>query len=155
MNVPSVAGALENVTVSPITNPFVLPMVKFKGFVDVAPVVTFPVTDAFEISVPIGIAAYGQLPMVREEFVMTEATLNVPNPEIFTGKFVPENPLVFANGMVRAVGVNRVDVTVFCVTAVGRLVGKVPLYKTVTAFPETLKTFEVPKVVWDGVKVTF
>jgi hypothetical protein len=45
--------------------------------------------------------------------------------------------------------------TTFWVTAVGRLVGKVPLYTNVTAFPETLKTVEVPNVVWDGVNVTF
>jgi hypothetical protein len=115
--VPSVAGALENVTVSPSTKPFVLATCTLRGFTDVTPTVAFPVmfpaTVAFEMSVPAGMEAYGQLPSVRYEFVATDATLNVPRPAIFTGKFVPAKPVVFANGTYTAEGVNRDVVTVF------------------------------------------
>ena len=101
VRVPRDATEGVTVTVSPITKPFVLATVKFTGFVDVAPVVTFPAAVAFEIRVPAGIDTYGYGEMVKDEFVTKATTLYVPKPAIFTGKFAPEKVDVFAKGIVR------------------------------------------------------
>jgi hypothetical protein len=101
VRVPRDATEGVTVTVSPITKPFVLATVKFTGFVDVAPVVTFPATVAFEMRVPAGIAVYGYGEIANDVFVTTETTLYVPNPDIVTGKLAPENVDVFAKGIVR------------------------------------------------------
>ena len=97
--VPSAEMAGVRVTVSPITNPFVLATVRFRGLVDVDAVVTFDAVPCVT-TVPPGMGVYGNGLMFRDVLSVVEAIVNVPIPANVAGP--AENPDVFEIGTARA-----------------------------------------------------
>jgi hypothetical protein len=99
VSVPRAEMEGVKVTVSPITKPFVLATVRFRGLVDVDAVVTFDAVPCVT-TVPDGMGAYGKGLRFRDVLSVVETIVNVPTPTKVAGP--GEKPDVFEIGTARA-----------------------------------------------------